>query len=186
MSDAGLYLLGGTLTMIIGAANRPLVAFVVAAGAVLVAMGVLIARCDYLRFGHDLSARSQRSRSDRGAGLWFFRASDFTGRERGSAATAAQIIEAVNLSHSGPAASLTGHAKLAALHGLAWEALVVLHKAPAAHDDLRPILGRLNAAAARTREANRRLYATAARDRTGDLLAYLDALHEVLPVEGTS
>lgn len=182
--DAGLYVLGGKLTMLIGITNRPMLLLAVAAGAVLVMVGVLIARHDYLCFGHDLSVRSQRKRADRGRGHWYFRAGDFT--DRGSAsATAARIIDAVHLSHSGPAALLTGQANLAGLHGLAWDALLALHNAPTACDDLQPILDRLNAAAAHTRAANRCLYAAAATARTEDLLAHLGALQEVLPTAGT-
>lgn len=184
--DAVLYALGGVVTFFIGVANRPLLVLVVAAGAVLVVVAVLIARHDYLRFGHDLSARTAAWRIDRGRGEWFFRATDFLDRGPAAAAIlAAQMIDAVHLSHCGPAASWIGHTHLDAVHRLAWDTLLALYRAPTSHDELQPVLDRLTLATAHIREANRRLHHTAATARTDDLLAHLTALHDVLPAAVT-
>lgn len=184
--DAGLYALAGMVTLIIGVTNRPMLILVVAAGAVLVAVAVLIARYDYLRFGHDLSARTAAWRTDRGQGEWFFRAADFRDRGPSTAATlAAQIIDAVHLSHSGPAAPWIGHTHLDTVHLLAWDTLLALYQAPTAHDDLQPAVSRLILATAHIHEANRRLNHAAATSRTDDLLAHLTALHDVLPAAVT-
>ena len=182
LPDAGLYALGGVMTLLFGVANRPVLGLVVAAGAVLVVVAVLIAGYDYLRFGHDLSARTAAWRTDRGQGEWFFRAADFHGRGPVAAATlAAQIIDAVHLSHSGPAAPWIGRAHLDTVHRLAWDTLLALYRAPTAHDDLQPAVSRLTLATAHIREANRRLHHATATTRTDDLLAHLTALHDVLP-----
>lgn len=186
LPDAGLYALGGAVTLMIGVAHQPMHILVVAAGAVLVVVAVLIARYDYLRFGHDLSSRTAAWRTDRGRGEWFFRATDFLDRGPAAAATmAAQIIDAVHLSHSGPAASEIDQTDLDAVHRLAWDTLLALYNAPTAHDDLRPVTTRLDLAAAHIREANRRLYHAAATTRIDDLLAHLTALHDVLPAAVT-
>ena len=180
--DAGLYALGGVVTLLIGVANRPMLVLVVAAGAVLVVVAVLIARYDYLRFGHDLSARTAAWRTDRGRGEWFFRVTDFLDRGPVVAVIlAAQIIDAVHLSHSGPAVPWIGQGHLVAVHRLAWDTLLALYEAPTAHDDLQPVIARLALTAAHIREANRRLHHAAATTRTDDLLAHLTALHDVLP-----
>ena len=184
--DAGLYALGGVMTFLIGVASQPILVLVVAAGAVLVVVAVLIARYDYLRFGHDLSARTAAWRTDRGRGEWFFRAADFLDRGPVTAARmAAQIIDAVHLSHSGPAVAWIGHARLDAVHRLAWDTLLALYQAPTAHDDLQPAITRLTLATAHIREANRRLHHAAATARTDDLLAHLTAVHDVVPAEAT-
>lgn len=186
LPDAGLYALGGVLTLLLGVAHRPMLVLVVAAGAVLVMVAALIARYDYLRFGHDLSARTAAWRTDRGRGEWFFRATDFLDRGPATAATlAAQIIDAAHLSHSGPAASWIGQDHLDAVHRLAWDTLLTLYQAPTAHDDLQPAVARLTLATAHIREANRRLYHAAATTRTDDLLAHLTALHDVVPAAVT-
>ncbi|SDM26543.1 hypothetical protein SAMN04488074_11911 [Lentzea albidocapillata subsp. violacea] len=186
LPDAGLYALGGVVTLLIGVANRPMLVLVVAAGAVLVVVAVLIARYDYLRFGHDLSARTAAWRTDRGRGEWYFRSTDFLDRgPLAAAALAAQVIDAVHLSHSGPAAPWIGQGHLDAVHRLAWDMLLALYQAPTAHDDLQPVIARLTLATAHIREANRRLHHAAATTRTDDLLAHLTALHDVLPAAVT-
>jgi hypothetical protein len=184
--DAGLYALGGVVTLVIGAANRPVLVPAVAAGAVLIAVAALIARCEFLRFGHDLSVRSVSWRTDRGCGQWYFRVGDFLDLGiPAAAAMAAQIIDATHLSHSGPAASWIGHAQLAAVHRLAWDTLLALYQAPTAHEDLQPVLARLALVTAHIREANRRLTHAAAMTHTDDLLAHVTALHDVLPATVT-
>lgn len=187
LSDAGLYALGGVVTLLLGVAHRPVHGLFVAAGVVLVVVAVLIARYDYLRFGHNLSARTAAWRTDRGRGEWFFRATDFLDRGPATAVTlAAQIIDAVHLSHSGPAASWIGQDHLDAFHRLAWDTLLALYQAPTAHEDLQPVMARLTLATAHIREANRRFNHAAATTRTDDLLAHLTALHDVLPAAVTS
>ncbi|MCP2243315.1 hypothetical protein [Lentzea aerocolonigenes] len=184
--DAGLYALGGIVTLLIGLTNRPMLILVVAVGAVLVAVAAVIARYDYLRFGHDLSARTAAWRTDRGQGEWFFRIADFHDRGPVAAATlAAQIIDSVHLSHTGPAAPWVGHAHLDTVRRLAWDTLLALYQAPTAHDDLQPAVARLILATAHIHEANRRLHHAAVTSRTGDLLAHLTALHDVLPAAVT-
>jgi len=184
--DAGLYALGGVVALVIGAANRSVLVPAVAAGAVLITAAALIARYEFLRFGHDLSLRSVPWRTDRGRGQWYFRATDFLDRGTPAAATmAAQIIDAAHLTHSGPAAAWIGHAQLAAVHQLAWDTLLALYQAPTAHEDLQPVLARLTLVTAHIRDANRRLTHAEATTRTDDLLAHVTALHDILPTTVT-
>ncbi|WP_143467073.1 hypothetical protein [Lentzea kentuckyensis] len=105
MPDTTLYAIAGLLAILLGLIDDPPLLLAMTVGAVLVLVATLMAHHDLLRFGHDLSENSAAWRTDRGRGEWFFRPADFTDRGFASAFTAARIIDAVHLIHTGPAAS---------------------------------------------------------------------------------
>lgn len=183
MPDAVLYALGGAMTLLIGVTESPMLLAVVA-GVGLLVVAVLVARYDYLRFGHDLSDRTAAWRIDRGRGEWFFRAGDLADHGPATSA-AAQIIDAVHLCHSGPAADWLDRTHLGMLHQLAWNTLVQLYDTPTAHEDLQPLVTRLNHVAGQVRESNRRLYHAAATTGTDRLIARLAAMRDILTAQVT-
>lgn len=183
--DAAWFGLAGVLVFLIGVTSIPMLFWAVAAGTVMLMVAALMARYDYLRFGHVLSDRSAAWRIDRGKGEWFFRTNDFADRGTAAQGTAARIIDAVHLCHTGPAVGWLDQTHLDSVHRLAWDALVQLYEAPSAHDDLRPVVIRLELIAARVRDANRWLYHVAATTGTDDLVVRLAAVHDVLAEQAT-
>jgi hypothetical protein len=186
MPDAALYAIAGLLAILLGLIDDPPLLLAVAAGAVLILVATLMAHHDFLRFGHDLSENSAAWRTDRGQGEWFFRPGDFTDRSLASAHTAARIIDAVHLIHTGPAASWLDPDQLGRTHRLAWETLAQLYMVPSALGDLQVMLDRLDLVAARAREVNRRFYDTRAITGTEDVLACLAGIRDVLTAGATS
>jgi hypothetical protein len=180
LSDPAWFGLVGALVFLIGVTSAPVLFWPVLAGTVMVMVAALMARHEYLRFGHVLSGRSASWRIDRGKGEWYFRTSDFADRGSAAQGTAARIIDAAHLSHTGPAVVWLDLTHLDSVHRLAWDALVALYEAPSAHDDLRPVVVRLELIAARVRDANRWLYHVAATTGTDDLVVRLAAVHDVL------
>ena len=185
LSDPAWFGLTGALVFLVGVTSAPVVFWAVLAGTVMLMAAALMARHEYLRFGHVLSDRSAAWRIDRGKGEWFFRTNDFADRGTAAQGTAARIIDAAHLCHTGPAVVWLDQTHLDSVHRLAWDALVQLYEAPTAHDDLRPVVIRLELIAARVRDANRWLYQVAATTGTDDLVVRLAAVHDVLAEQAT-
>lgn len=186
MPDTTLYAIAGLLAILLSLIDDPPLLLAMAVGAVLVLVATLTAHHDFFRFGHDLSENSAAWRTDRGRGEWFFRPADFTDRGFASAHTAARIIDAVHLIHTGPAASWLDPNQLGRTHQLAWEALAQLYMAPSALGDLQVTLDRMDLVAAQVREVNRRFYDAGAMAGTDDVLASLAGMRDVVVAWVTS
>lgn len=177
LPDAALYAVAGLATMVLSVLSTPVGYVALAAGCLLLAAAVVMARHDYRHWGHELGTASTVWRTDRGHGELYFRPADFDDQ---CASTATRIIDAVHAIHTGPAADWLDAEQLRELHHLAWEALAHMHQRPSAHRDRAPITNALALISTHIGLLNRQLSHIAATDTADAVLTRITAVHEVL------